>query len=303
MNASAVLPLAASLLLAPALPGVVQRTKALLAGRRGAPTGQLYFDLWKLLRKGTIVSRTSSGLLPMLPSAILAATVVAALLAPLEPAGSVLGFPGDFVAFAGLLALGRYLWVLAGLESGSSFQGMGASRDVTIAAFAEPALFLCLACLALISGAHDLSGMFGASAGPEWVGRGPALVLIAGALFVLLLAETAQVPVDDPATHLELTMVHEVVALDLGGPDLGYVLYAAALKFALLASLIPALFWPGVSALPLAGVWWVPAGALAVAAAVGLVAGLAARLRLDRLPEFLTAAIVLGALALVLTLR
>jgi formate hydrogenlyase subunit 4 len=286
------------LALAPALPGVALRAKAVLAGRRGAPVLQLYFDLWKLLRKGTVVSRLGTGLLPHLPALILAATVAAALPVPLGPAGGALRFPGDFFAFAGLLALGRYSVVLAGLESGSSFEGMGASREVTIAAFAEPALLLSVACLALLSGARDLSGMFAPAGTAGWAGHGPAVILIAVSLFVLMLAETAQVPVDDPTTHLELTMIHEVMILDLGGPDLAYVLYAAALKLGLLAVLIAALLAP-----PGAGVWWAPIGALAVAALVGVVAGLAVRLRLDRLPQFLTAAIVLASLGLALTLR
>jgi formate hydrogenlyase subunit 4 len=201
-----------------------------------------------------------------------------------------------------LLGLGRYALVLAAMESGSSFEGMGASREVTFAAFTEPALLLCVACLALISGARELSGLFGAGLASGWAGHVPALLLIAAALFVLLLAETAQVPVDDPATHLELTMIHEVMVLDLGGPDLAFLLYAAALRLTLLGALIAALLAPS-SALPGPSAWWVPIGALPVAAVVGVVAGLSARLRLDRVPQFLTAAIVLASLAMALTLR
>ena len=302
MSADRVASLLAFLALAPALPGVALRAKAVLAGRRGPPVLQLYLDLWKLLRKGTMVSRLSSRLLPHLPATVLATTVAAALLVPLGPAGGVLRFPGDFFAFAGLLALGRYAAVLAGLESGSSFEGMGASREVTIAAFVEPALLLCVACLALVSGARDLSGLFGPALAAGWAGRAPALVLIAVALFVLMLAETAQMPIDDPTTHLELSMIHEVMVLDLGGPDLGYILYAAALKLTLLAVLVATLFASGAAA-SRADAWWVPVGALAMAVVVGAVAGLAVRLRLDRLPQFLTAAIVLASLGLALTLR
>ena len=297
------LPLVLSMALAPAMPGLVHRTKALLTGRRGVSVLQLYRDLWKLLRKGTVVSRTSSGLFPVLPAAVLAATIAAALLVPLAPGGGALRFSGDFLAFAGLLALGRYALVLVGFESGSSFEGMGASREVTIATFAEPALLLCVACLALISGSRELSGLFGARLAAQWAGHAPALVLVAVALFVLMLAETAQAPVDDPATHLELTMIHEVMVLDLGGPDLAYLLYAAALKLTLLAALIAGLLAPLGSPVFAAGSWWVPLGALLVAVAVGIVAGLSVRLRLDRLPQFVTAAIVLASLALALTLR
>src|SRR6185369_12460619 len=247
------------------------RTKAFFGGRRGPPVLQLYFDLWKSLRKGTVVSRTSSALLPWLPLAVLASTIAAAMLVPLGRGSGVLSFPGDFLAFAGLLALGRYVLVLVAWESGSSFEGMGGSREVTIAAFAEPALLLCIACLALISGARDLSGLFGASA-VGWTQHAPALALVVTALFVLLLAESTQVPVDDPTTHLELTMIHEVMVLDLGGPDLAFVLYAAALKFMLLAMLIASLVAsPSVSAVGRIG-WWAPLGAIAVAIVVGVVA-------------------------------
>ena len=202
------------------------------------------------------------------------------------------------MAFAGLLALSRYALVLAGFESGSSFEGMGASREVTIATFAEPALFLCLAALALITGGRDMSDLFG---GPMTRGAllAPALILVAGSLFVLLLAETGQAPVDDPTTHLELTMIHEVIVLDLGGPDLGCVLYAAALKLTLLAALIAAVLVPP-GPLHLA---WMIAGVVAIAVLVGGVASFSARIRLDRLPQFLTAAVVLASLALALTLR
>ena len=298
MNAAGLAPVLLLMGLAPLVQGLVHRTRALITGRRGIPLLQLYRDLWKLARKGTVVSRTSSGLFAALPSAVLAAAIGAALLAPLGPGGSVLRFPGDFVAFAGLLALSRYALILAGFESGSSFEGMGASREVTIATFAEPALFLCLAALALVTGGRDMSSLFGSPMARAPL-LGPALILVAGSLFVLLLAETGQVPVDDPTTHLELTMIHEVIVLDLGGPDLGCVLYAASLKLTLLAALIAAvLVPPGPMHLP-----WMVAGVAAIAVVVGVVAGFSARIRLDRLPQFLTAAVVLASLALALTLR
>jgi formate hydrogenlyase subunit 4 len=300
MSLSALGALLVTLALAPALPGIVQRTKAVLTGRRGAPLLQLYFDLWKLARKGTVMSRSSSPLLPMLPAAVLASTVAAALLVPIAPGTGLLSFPGDFLAFLGLLGLARYALVLAAAESGSSFEGMGASREAMIGAFAEPALLLCVACLALVSGASALSGLFGPSLAAHWSAHVPAILLIAGALFLILLAETAQVPVDDPATHLELTMIHEVMVLDLGGPDLAFVLYAAALKLTLLAALVASLLVPVRS---WTGAWWMPIGTMLVAVVVGLVGGLTARLRLDRLPQFVTAAMVLASLAIALTLR
>ena len=148
------------------------------------------------------------------------------------------------MAFAGLLGLGRFALVLAGLDTGSSFEGMGASREVTVAAFAEPALFLCFTVLVLATGEVSLAGMLGEPLAAVWSGAAPSLVLAAAELFMLALAETSRVPVDDPATHLELTMIHEVIVLDHSGPDLGLILFGAAVKLALFGALVTGVLVP-----------------------------------------------------------
>jgi formate hydrogenlyase subunit 4 len=291
------------LIVAPALPGIATRTKSALTGRRGPPALQLYFDLAKLLRKNVVYSRTTTPVFQM--GAIIVATtvLVAACLLPLDGHTAVLSFSGDLVAFAGLLGLGRFALVLAGLDTGSSFEGMGASREVTISAFAEPALFLCFTVLFLATGDLSLQGMLGGVLAKAWVAASPSLALAGAALFMLMLAETSRVPVDDPATHLELTMIHEVIVLDHSGPDLGLILYGSALKLTLFASLVVSVFVPRGALSPTLAIPVLLAGVIAVAAAIGVVEATMARLRMNRVPQFLVAASALAAFGVILELR
>jgi formate hydrogenlyase subunit 4 len=288
--------------LAPALPGIAQRTKSALTGRRGAPVSQLYFDLTRLWRKGVVYSRTTSVIFRLGPVILAATTVLAAWFLPLDGRNGLLVFSGDLVAFAGLLALGRFLLVLAALDTGSSFEGMGASREVTIATFAEPALFLCFTVLVLSTGDLRLSGMLGAPLAAAWTASAPSLVLAAASLFIVMLAETCRVPVDDPLTHLELTMIHEVMVLDHSGPDLALILYAGSLKLALFGSLIIGVLIPRANlAEPLALAVLV-AGLIVVATAIGVVESVMARLRMNRVSHLLVAASALAGFALILLL-
>ena len=282
-------------LAAPALPGIVVKTKSLLTGRRGPPVLQLYYDLWKLLRKGTVYSRTTTWVFRAGPVVVLASLVVAALFLPLDGREAPASFAGDLVAFAGLLALGRFALVLAGLDTGSSFEGMGASREVTIASFAEPTLFLCFIALVLATGDVSLAGMLGTPLAEAWPRAGASLSLVGISLFVLLLAENCRVPVDDPATHLELTMIHEVIVLDHSGPDLALILYGSALKLGLFSVLVVSVFVPraGLSGPVAPAVLFLGLGVVAVL--VGVVESAMARLRLSRVPQLLVGA---GALAL-----
>jgi formate hydrogenlyase subunit 4 len=290
------------LLTAPLLPGIAVRTKAVLSGRRGAPVLQLYYDVWKLLQKESVYSTTTTWVFRVGPLVVLGSLLVAALLLPLDGRTALLRFDGDLVAFAGLLALGRFALVLAGLDTGSSFEGMGASREVTIASFAEPALFLCFTALVLATGAVSLSGMMGASLGAAWPRAAATLLLVGASLFVLLLAENARVPVDDPATHLELTMIHEVIVLDHSGPDLAAILYGSALKLALFAALVTGVLLPRAGFTALASLAALLGGLVLVAVGVGIVESVMARLRLSRVPQMLVGAAVLAAFGIILLL-
>ena len=302
MNVNALLTLAVLLLAAPAVPGIAVRTKSMLSGRRGAPVLQLYYDIAKLLRKGSVYSTTSTWVFRIGPWVVLAALLAATLLLPLDGTRAVLRFEGDLVAFAGLLALGRFALVLCGLDTGSSFEGMGASREVTIAVFAEPALFLCFITLVLATGDVSMSGMLGAPLVEAWPRAAASLTLVGISLFVLLLAENSRVPVDDPATHLELTMIHEVIVLDHSGPDLAAILYASALKLSVFGALVVSVFAPRTGLGPVASIAILLAGIALVGVVVGIVESLTARLRLNRVPQLLVGAAVLAAFGIILLL-
>jgi formate hydrogenlyase subunit 4 len=293
-----------ALLLAPLLPGVINRTKAAFAGRRGPPLLQLYFDLAKLLRKGAVYSRTTTWVLRTAPSVSLAALLVALLLLPAPGAAAPVGFEGSLFVLLGLLALARFATVAAALDTGSSFEGMGASREVQFAALAEPAVLLVLAALAGAAGTFSLGGLFAASVPKLWSVSAPAVGLLAAALAVVLLAENCRIPFDDPNTHLELTMIHEVMVLDYGGPDLAFILYGAALKLWLFGALLVNLLLPWQPAgHPVAGAALLIGGQFAVAVAVGIVESVLARLRLLKVPQLLLGAGALAALGLMLVLR
>ncbi len=298
-----ILTLLVVLVVAPALPGIANRTKSALTGRRGAPVLQLYRDLAKLWRKGVVYSRTTTFVFRLGPIVLLAATLLAASLLPLDGRTALLSFPGDLVAFAGLLGLGRFFMVLAAMDTGSSFEGMGASREVTVASFAEPALFLCFTVLVLATGHLDLAGMYGRPLSAAWPLAAPSLVLAAASLFIVALAETCRVPVDDPLTHLELTMIHEVMVLDHSGPDLALILYAGAVKMAIFAMLVAGVLLPRAHQPPGLALAELLLGLLLIAVAIGVVESVMARLRMNRVPQLLVAASALAGFALILLLR
>lgn len=303
MTISALTALAVLMVVAPAIPGIATRTKSLFTGRRGAPVMQLYFDLWKLVRKGTVYSTTTTWVFRAGPIVVLASLIVATLFLPLDGSSAPAHFTGDLVAFAGLLALGRFALVLAGLDTGSSFEGMGASREVMVATFAEPTLFLCFLALVLATNDLSLSGMLGAPLAVAWPRAAASLTLAGLSLFVLLLAENSRVPVDDPATHLELTMIHEVIVLDHSGPDLAVVLYGSALKLSVFAALIVCLFVPRAGVAPAVATAALVVGLVVVAILVGIVESVMARLRLTRIPQLLVTAAALAAFGIILLLR
>lgn len=285
------------LLLPPLLGGLIVKVKAAVAGRQGPPLLQPYHDLLKLLRKGAVYSRTTTAVFRAGPILGLATALVAGLLLPLGRQPAPLHFQGDLVAFAYLLGLGRFATVLAALDTGSSFEGMGASREGTFSALAEPTLFLGLALYAIAGRSLSLSEV-AAALGPARLG--PALLLVTTGLLVVTLVESSRVPVDDPATHLELTMIHEVMVLDHGGPDLALILYGAALKLQLVGALVVLPFLPGATS-PLVDAALFVGAMLGLALAVGVIESTMARLRLVRVPLLILGAFVLSLLGVVMT--
>jgi formate hydrogenlyase subunit 4 len=265
--------------------GIINRVKSFFAGRQGPSLLQPFRDVLRLLKKGEVVSRTTTWIFRIAPSAGLAATLTAALVVPLAGQKAAFSFQGDFILFAYLLALGRFLSIIAAMDTGSSFEGMGASREAAFSALAEPALFIILSVLAFLSGSSSFEDIF---LGFQRAGALPWIIAVASGvtLFTMLLAEGKRVPVDDPCTHLELTMIHEVMVLDNSGPDLALVLYGSAMKMSLMAALIarillPAALGPAAMALSVTG------AAAFLAVLVGCVESLTARLRMTHVPQFL----------------
>ena len=303
MDGVAFFPFACGLLLAPLMAGIINRTKAFFAGRHGQPLLQLYWEVFTLLRKGATYSRTTTWVFRAGPVVGLAATVVALAVVPMGGIVSALRFPGDLILFAYALGLSRFMTVVAALDTGSSFEGMGASREVLFAALAEPAFLLGLAAVCLETRHVSLSGMLAAVTTTTWVAQGPALALVAGSLGIVLVAETARIPVDDPTTHLELTMIHEVMVLDHGGPDLAFILYGSALKLWVLGALLVGLAVPVRSGHLLLDACVFVGGMGVLAVVIGVVESSMARLRLVRVPKLLVGATALALLAIVLVLR
>lgn len=283
--------LAVWLLLAPLLPGIVNKVKAWVAGRRGPPVLQLYFDLAKLWRKGVVVSTLASPGFLLGPAVAWVAVVGAALLMPLGPSLAGAGFRGDFLVLIYLLALARFCTAWAAMETGSAFEGMGAAREVSYAVLAEAAIIAAVLSLSVQTGNLSLSTMLAPAAGA-------GAALLAAGLFVVLLAENCRVPFDDPNTHLELTMIHEVMVLDHSGPPLAAILHGASVKLLLFSVLLVQAVLPIGQFAPWAGAGVLAAGVLGVTIGVGLVESLLARLAFRRVPLLLTTAFLLCLFAL-----
>ncbi|KAB2639724.1 MAG: formate hydrogenlyase subunit 4 [Verrucomicrobia bacterium] len=279
------------LLLAPLLPGIINKVKAWVAGRRGPPVLQLYYDLARLWKKGVVMSTLASPAFVILPALTWVALLSAAMLMPLGPLGAGLTFRGDALVLLYLLALGRFCTVWAAMETGSAFEGMGTVREVSYAVLAEAALIAAVLSLSVQSGSIALATMLGPP-------LGAGAVLLAAGLFIILLAENCRVPFDDPNTHLELAMIHEAMVLDHSGPPLAAILHGASMKLLLFAVLLVQAVLPIGQLQPLAAAAVLAAGVLGVTVAVGLVESLWARFAFRRVPLLLTTAFLLCLFAL-----
>jgi len=284
--------------MAPLLGGIITRVKAKIAGRQGAPLLQLYYDIAKLLRKNMVLSVTTTWVFRAGPILAMAVPLLASLFIPFGPLRAPVSFSGDFVLFAYLFGLSRFFTVIAALDTGSSFEGMGAAREATFSCLAEPTLFIIFMVLTRLSGGLSLDSMLTSGRG------GVSLFLASVCLFVVLLAENCRIPVDDPSTHLELTMIHEVMVLDHSGPDLGLILYGAALKLFVLGALLADIVLPSATM----GNVFVDLGIflgfmMLIAVLVGLVESVMARLRLIHIPQLLVGTSLLSFFSFILLLR
>lgn len=294
------------LALSPFIVGVIRKVKARLQCRRGASLVQPYADLAKLFGKQPVISSTTSWIFTAAPYIVFASTVAAGLLMPVFISHTPLNFAGNIIALVYLLALGTFFLILAGLDAGSAFGGMGSSREAVVATLAEPAMILSILAIALTAGSTNLSTIVHQSALLEGMVLAPPAHLMAlAAMFIVTLAETGRVPVDNPATHLELTMIHEAMLLEYSGRYLALMEWAAGIKLLVFLTLLVNVFAPwgiATSATPSAlatgvAVYVIKVAGLAVT--IGVIESMFAKLRLFRVPELLGSAFILALLALV----
>jgi formate hydrogenlyase subunit 4 len=294
------------LALAPLLTGLVRKVKARLLRRQGPPLVQPYRDLWRLMRKEAVLAENASWLFRAGPYLIFATTWVAAALIPTFGAGLMFSWTADLIAIIALLASARFILALVGMDVGTSFGGIGSSREVMIASLAEPAMLMVVFTLALLAGSTQLSSIAAFMLSSN-VGLRVSLAMALVALIMVALAENARIPVDNPATHLELTMVHEAMVLEYSGRHLAVLELAGCLKLLLYISLIACLFVPW--GLAPAGAEWTDyavgaaawLGKLTLAGALlGLFETSIAKMRVFRVPDFLGAGLMLGLLAALL---
>src|SRR6476620_11618708 len=294
------------LALPPFIIGLIRKVKARLQCRRGASVLQPYADLAKLFKKQPVVSSTTSWIFTATPYIVFASTLAAGLLVPIFVSQNPLNFAGNVIALVYLLALGTFFLILAGLDAGSTFGGMGSSREAIVATMAEPAMMLSIFAIALTAGSTNLSTIVHKTALMEGIITAPPPHLMAlVAFFVVALAETGRVPVDNPATHLELTMIHEAILLEYSGRYLALLEWAAGIKLLVFLSVIANVFAPwgiATSVTPAKVavgmvVYVVKVSALALL--IGVIESMFAKLRLFRVPELLGAAFILSLLALV----
>jgi len=294
------------LLLSPLLTGFVRKLKARLLRRQGPPLLQPYRDLIRLMRKEVVLADNASWLFRVIPYFVFAATWIAASLVPTFRSGLLFSWSADLIAIIAVLASARFALALAGLDVGTSFGGIGSSREVMIASLAEPAMLMIVFAVALIAGSTQLSTMAAFMNSPE-VGLRVSLGLALIALVIVAIAENARIPVDNPATHLELTMVHEAMVLEYSGRHLALIELSAALKLLLYISLIACLFAPWGLSSPAAGPGELTVGAVAYVAKLAAGGALLAvfetviaKMRVFRLPGFIGAALMLALLATLL---
>jgi formate hydrogenlyase subunit 4 len=294
------------LVTAPFIVGLIRKVKARLQLRRGASVFQPYSDLAKLFRKQPVVSTATSWIFTATPYLVFASTLAAGLLVPVVTSRIPLSFAGNIIALAYLLALGTFFLILAGLDAGSAFGGMGSSREAIVAALTEPAMIMSIFAIALTAGSTNLSTIVHKTVLLQGIVTDPAPHLMAlAALFIVTIAETGRVPIDNPATHLELTMIHEAMILEYSGRYLALVEWAAGLKLLVFLTLIVNVFAPwGIAtslepaALGIALIAYLVKVSL-LAVVIGIIESMFAKLRLFRVTDFLGLAFILALLGMI----
>ena len=293
-----------ALLLAPLFSGLILKVKAFFGGRKGSPLLINYYTLIKLLRKGSVYSTSTTFLFKLGPMVTLVGTVVVLLFLPIAGRPAVLSFHGDIILLLYLFGLGRFLTIAAAMDTASPFEGMGAAREAYFPIFCEAALFTILILFYLLTGKLSLAAHFGGGQPLVlWQTVGATLLFVILALYVVLLTENSRVPVDDPATHLELTMIHEVMILDHSGPDLAFIELGSSLKLFFYSALIALLVFPFRFDQPALDAVAFFAVIALINVAVGVTESIMARFRMDRVPKFVLASFALAFFATVVSLQ
>jgi len=265
--------------------GVINKVKAFWAGRKGPSIFQPFYDFAKLLKKGEVISTTTSFIFKLAPSLTLASVIFAGLLVPIVNHKAILSFEGSFILFAYILALGKFFSLIGAMDTGSSFEGMGASREACFSTLVEPAFFIIIGSIIALSGNYSFQSLSLILQNCDGLGY-LIIALSAAALFVMLLIEGCRLPIDDPNTHLELTMIHEVMVLDNSGPDLAFILYGSSMKMIIFASLIANLIIPANLGIFYSIMLFI--GILSVLAIIiGTIESTFARLRMTHVFEFI----------------
>jgi len=299
-----VLSLGLALILAPLFPGIILKVKARFAGKQGPPLLIKYFTLAKLLRKGSVYSTSTSFVFRLGPLVACASALTVLPFFPFAGIAPLFAFPGDVVVLFYLLGLGRFFTIVAALDTGSPFEGMGAAREAFFATLAEAAIFAVLILFSRLNGSFSLAGYF---SGPQSISiagpQGALLLLVIVALFMVLLTENSRVPVDDPATHLELTMIHEVMILDHSGPDLALIELGAFYKLFFYAALVASLLKPVAPMGPVADTLLFYGLLTLVYVVIGITESITARLKMDLVPKYILTSFALAFFAIILTLE
>ena len=277
--------------------GIINKTKAFWGGRKGSSIFQPYFDFMKLLKKSEVISSTTSFVFIIFPLIYLATVLVASLLVPVTNHRAFINFDGNFILFAYLMALGRFFLIAGAMDTGSSFEGMGAAREINISTFVEPAFFILFASLGSLNGFFSFEKILEIHFINSVVFIIPITIAVI-IIFVMILIEGSRLPIDDPNTHLELTMIHEVMVLDNSGPKFGLILYAVALKMILLTSIIANIIIPNQIGFAFSLLLYFVI-VFIIAILIGTLESVIARFKMNRIPEFI---FILTSLSLIILL-
>jgi formate hydrogenlyase subunit 4 len=293
-----------AILLAPFFAAVIIKVKAFFGGKKGPPLLIHYYTLVKLFKKGSVYSTSTTFLFKLGPVISLGTALTALLFLPIAGQPPVISFSGDVVFVLYLLGLGRFFTIAAAMDTASPFEGMGAAREAYFPIICEASMFMILVLFHLLTGELQLAAYFsGGQPMTLWQTAGSPILFVIISLFIILLAENSRVPVDDPATHLELTMIHEVMVLDHSGPDFGIIELGAFCKLFFYATILASLIVPFEMGHPIANIGMFAAALLVVYIAVGVMESVMARYRMDRVPKFILTSFALAFFATVITLE